>query len=459
MTRLPTVPASFWSRAALRTPTTVRAYGTWPRHLAGLTAASASASATPPKLPPAQYWDEDTVVDFQRSRYKVVSRLGSGGIGQTFKVVELDDHSDERFGTYVAKLVRDPADGEAAIRAYKRVRAYTPHPHLSTIHEIAAVWQPDRFVALMKWVEGQPMQDLTGVLSLYAEDLAEPSVEALARRWLLDLCGALGELHRVGLVHGDVSLKNLIVQGGNVVLTDYDTVTQAGEPARGGTLPYASPQVQARGPVQPSDDLYALAASLFHCLSDQKPFVYGSECRKDLGLNWEGIEGFATLRPFLDRATHPEPERRFPNALAAHRFLDGLEVAQGQAQADQRVPVTSRPAIMTPNQVPWLRNLLSSYPGSRHGNSETRGLDSEFAERTYVETRLDEALLTEIEAGSVNLVILFGNAGDGKTAFLQHLAQRLGLKDIHSCPARLEAQAAQWTSPQGESGWRGRVGG
>ncbi len=359
--------------------------------LAQLTAsAPATAPVTSPDLPPADYWDEDTVVDFQQSRYKIVSRLGRGRIGQTFKVVELDAHSDEKFGTYVAKLVRDAEDGEAAIRAYKRVRAYTTQPHLSTIHEIAPAWEPDHFVALMKWVEGQPLQDLTGVLSLYAEDLGDPTADALAQRWLHDLCGALGELQRVGLVHGDVSPKNLIVQGGNVVLTDYHTVTQAGEAARGGTLPYASPEAQARAGIQPRDDGYSLAASLFHCLTDREPFAYGAERRKDLGLNWEDIEEFDALRPFFDRATHPDTERRFPDALSARRFLEERESETSQPEADQGRPVADTPPSLTPNQVPWLSNLLSSYPGSRHGNSETRGLDSPFAEATYVETRLGD---------------------------------------------------------------------
>ncbi len=428
--------------------------------LAGLTAVAPATAPVTPKLPPAEYWDEDTVVEFQQSRYKIVSRLGRGGIGQTFKVVELDAHSDEKFGTYVAKLVRDSEDGEAAIRAYKRVRAYTTHPNLSTIHEIAPGWEADRFVALMKWVEGQPMQDLTGVLSLYADDLGEPSVVALAQRWLLDLCGALGELHRVGLVHGDVSPKNLIVQGGNVVLTDYDTVIQAGEAARGGTLPYASPEAQARSGILPRDDIYSLAASLFHCLTDRDPFSYGTELRKDLGLNWDGIEGFDALRHFFDRATHPDPEQRFPDALAARRFLAESTSAQGQAHTDQGPPVLASPPTLTPNEVPWLRNLLSSYPGSRHGNRETRGLDSPFAEATYVETRLDETLLAEIEAGEINLVILFGNAGDGKTAFLQHLAQHLGLKDIHSArrvwELRLPNGQQLKVNRDGAAAWEGK---
>lgn len=380
------------------------------------------------QLPAPDYWDEDTVVPFQHSRYKIVGRLGQGGVGQTFKVVELDVHSDEKFGTYVAKVVKHEEDGETALKAYRKVRAYTTHPHLSTIHEIGPEWSANSFVALMKWVEGIPSQDLIGVLPLYAEDIGEASAEQLALRWLIDLSGALGELHRVGLVHGDVSARNIIVQGGAVTLTDYDTATDAGALPRGGTVPYASPAVQGRVAIQCSDDVYALAATFFHILTDCDPFTYGAERRKDRGLNWQAISDFDLLRPFLDRATSPHVEDRFPDALAARQFLLGLRFGD-----DAEAPTEpDAPPILTPNIVTWLHSLLSAYPGSRHGNSETRGLDSEFALATYVETRLDDVLFEEIESGKVSLVILFGNAGDGKTAFLQHLAQRLGIGDVHS---------------------------
>jgi hypothetical protein len=121
---------------------------------------------------------------------------------------------------------------------------------------------------------------------------------------------------------------------------------------------------------------------------------------------------------------------------------------------------TAKPPTLTPNQVPWLSSLLSSYPGSRHGNSETRGLDSPFAEATYVETGLDDTLLGDIEAGEVNLVILFGNAGDGKTAFLQHLAQRLGLPNIHSAKRVWETRLPDGkkikVNLDGAAAWEGR---
>ncbi|HRE19229.1 MAG TPA: hypothetical protein PLW86_19525, partial [Rhodocyclaceae bacterium] len=48
------------------------------------------------------------------------------------------------------------------------------------------------------------------------------------------------------------------------------------------------------------------------------------------------------------------------------------------------------------------------------------------------ETRLDDVLKREIEEDHVKLAILFGNAGDGKTAFLQHLLAALGVPDVHS---------------------------
>lgn len=386
--------------------------------------------AAPPDLPAADYWGEDTVVPFQNSRYKIVGRLGQGGIGQTFKVVELDAHSDEKFGTYVAKVVRDPEKGAAAIRAYRKARAYTTHPCLSTIHEIAPEWEADRFHSLMKWVEGMPLQDLLGVLPLYAEELGETSAEVLPRRWMIDLCNALGELHRVGLVHGDVSPRNIIVRGRDLVLTDYDTVTEAGKPAQGSTVYYSSPAVQAGQAITPSDDVYALAASFFHLLFDREPFLHGADRLKGRGLNWEDSETYPILRPFFDRATHPQAEERFPDAFAASACLKDL--IGGPDAASETSAQDSPTQILGPRSVPWLKNLLSSYPGSRHGNSETRGLDSDFAAATYVETHLDHALLREIEAGDVSLVILFGNAGDGKTAFLQHLAQRLGVQDIHS---------------------------
>lgn len=380
-------------------------------------------------LPAAEFWDEGTVVPFQNTRYEIVSRLGKGGIGQTFKVVELDSKSDELFGTYVAKIIQHEADAVVALRAYRKVRAYTVHRNLSAVHEIAPAWQPNRFVALLRWVEGVPLNDLSGVLELYREEVGEISVEKLALRWIKDLCEALWQLHQVRLVHGDVSPRNIIVEGGNVVLTDYDTVTDQGSPSRTHHAWYASATAESGIAITASDDLFALAASFFHVLHDREPFLFGSSRRKGQGLNWEGTESakMPKLKAFLDRATNPEQSIRFSDARDAMSFLT--------ESIGPNLPssVVSAPLMtLSPQVAERLSVLLSAYPGSRHGNAETRGLDSNFAAQTYVETGLDRVLKQDVKAGAVDLIVLFGNAGDGKTAFLQNLAQEVSGDSIPS---------------------------
>lgn len=420
------------------------------RHTAPVTAPTSN-------LPPAEYWDEDTIVPFQNARYKIVGRLGRGGIGQTFKVVEVDAKSEELYGTYVAKLIHHEEDAESALRAYRKARAYTIHPHLSAIHEIAHEWRADRFAALLKWVEGMPLSDLSGVLNLYAEDLGEASLQSMVLRWLNDLCDGLWQLHRIGLIHGDVSPRNIIVQGGEVVLTDYDTVADAGSKPRSRNPLYASHAVETGAAIQPSDDLFSLAASLFHVIFEREPFVFGAERSKNRGCNWQdvGANGLEKIVAFIQQATSTVVGERFEDARAAMAFLaDKMTISGG-------LPATLLAPVLSAQVAPRLAELLSAYPGSRNGNIETRGLDSAFATATYVETRLDSSLREEVEGGQVALAILFGNAGDGKTAFLQHLLLELGLPEAHSSKGILERRLTDGrllhVNLDGSAAWQGKT--
>ncbi|OYT73416.1 MAG: hypothetical protein CFK52_02285 [Chloracidobacterium sp. CP2_5A] len=74
----------------------------------------------------------------------------------------------------------------------------------------------------------------------------------------------------------------------------------------------------------------------------------------------------------------------------------------------------------------WLSEVQQAYAGSRRGNRETHGLDTDFARQTYVPTGLEEELKAAILKRRYRLAVLCGNAGDGKTALLQRLALLLG---------------------------------
>lgn len=72
---------------------------------------------------------------------------------------------------------------------------------------------------------------------------------------------------------------------------------------------------------------------------------------------------------------------------------------------------------------PYLDQFLMFYSQSDAGNGLTRGLENELARRTYVPTKLDRQLRDAILNRKYRLVILTGNAGDGKTAFIQKLEE------------------------------------
>ncbi|MCX8034319.1 MAG: NERD domain-containing serine/threonine-protein kinase [Thermodesulfovibrio sp.] len=376
-------------------------------------------------------WDEDTIVSFNNKLYRIISKIGSGGIGQAFKVIQINKADNTEMDTYVAKLVNKKEDGIHVINAYKKIRPHINSQNLVFIYEVADEWEENNFIALFKWINGFPLSDLTEVLPLYSEEIGEESTESMLLRWLSDLCDGLGCIHRAGFVHGDVTPNNILVSRANVIITDYDSVCEIGSEPKIFTALYCSPEVQNRMKIEPSDDIYSLASSIYHVLFGKEPFLFGPERDKKRGLNYDGIniDEYPRLIEFLNKAVHPDRSLRFANGHEAKEFISKLIYTEESYEAEPRI---KEKTLTSYNEVPWLKNILRCYPGSIYGNDETRGLDSDFALQTYVETNLDREILIDILNKKVNLVILLGNAGDGKTAFLQNLAKNLSLPIQHS---------------------------
>ncbi len=423
--------------------------------------------------PPARFWTEDQLVHFRDCDYRIVTRLGSGGVGTTFKVVEVDRTTKADLGTYVAKVGHHAESGKRVLEAYRLARSHIGrNPALSAIFEVAREWRENSFIALMTWIAGLPLREFIGVFPLLAEEQQEASSEALALRWLRVMCEALRVLHHNGLVHGDISPRNMIVSGGDLVLTDYDFVSKIGDPLTApGTVLYCPPSYENRASASPADDLYALAASFFHVVFEKEPFIYDGTNAKERGLNWDGTSRaeWPRLAAFLDQATSPDGTLRFASVNEAIAALNNPVSGEGQpppaipqdpAQGDSESEAAVSDTMLREEHVPWLLSLLQSYPGSKWGNPETRGLDTPFAAETYVETTLEETLCRDIRERRVRLVILCGNAGDGKTALLQHLSARLGLGRPASSERILEGKMDDGLvvrmNLDGSAAWQGR---
>lgn len=398
----------------------------------------------------ARYWSEGDLVTFNNQQYRIAGKIGSGSFGSTFKVIQVQDNQD--VGIFAGKVMFEAESGERSLNAYRRVRSHTDRPHLATVFELANQWKDDRFVALLQWVEGRTLHDWFGLIELYAEELGETAA-ALVGRWIISCCEGLSSLHRAGLVHGDISPKNIVEHAGDVSLVDFDLLLAQGEASwSGGTVLYTPETLAIGKPAHCSHDVYALAATLFHVMFEREPFWYGGEKHRELGLNWDGLnrDDWGWIPEFLDKATAASSQERFANAMQALKWIrqdaassrrppeakTGMGKASIEGEAFRAVVAISdrddhdedtNGTIRVANRVEWLSDLLSTYPGSPRGGIETRGLDTAFAHQTYVETTLEADLLEDLKNHKVQLVILCGNAGDGKTAFLQHLSVKLGL--------------------------------
>jgi len=406
---------------------------------AALTECAQDSPVKPEPPPPAttpDLWDEATVRELNGRKYRIVQPLGKGSFGHTFKVEEVNSDGEPVSGPYVAKAIIHAENGAAACRAYGLVRAQTGGSALAGVLEVAPEWRMNEITALLKWVDGEPLDTFTGVLSVLFEDFGFSTFEDGLRQWIIDLLEGLVVLHKAGLVHGDVSARNIIVHESNVTLTDYDLSRREGEASAGGTTMYTAPELDRRGPITRSTDVYALAATLFHVAFEVSPFQHSRGLDKSLGLSWSDTirESIPSLVEFLDKATNPNSSQRFATSDEALAFLTRAALtAEPVSAVDSvlQVPATTAGEFYEAEET-WLMQLLQTHPASRYGNPETRGLDSDFARRTYVEGNLDHHLAQEIRDGAVKLVFLCGNAGDGKTAFLQNLAENLGAPPVTS---------------------------
>ncbi len=276
--------------------------------------------------PAAERWGEGSEIRFRGSTYRVIERLGHGGVGIAFRVAKIRQVDGAVLGEYVAKAVPTEDRGRRAIRSHELAHSHLRHP-LATVFEVAHEWRADSFIALLRWIPGRPLGEFASSSDLRAETFAGLVGEDRVLSWLEDACRALAILHNAGLTHGDVSPGNLIVSERRLVLTDYDCVTEIGErPAFQGSVEYSAPRRTEELAALPSDDIYSLAASFFHALYGRPPFRRQGDLTKELGLSWNPAD--RTTRPrinsFLDTATHPVRARRFGSAGKALRVLDRL---------------------------------------------------------------------------------------------------------------------------------------
>jgi serine/threonine-protein kinase len=206
----------------------------------------------------------NTLID---GRYKVLSKLGSGGMADVFLA------EDEQLGRKVAlkllheRFAADP-DFVERFRREAQAAAGLQHPNVVSVYDRGAYG--DTFYIAMEYLPGRSLKQLI------REDAPVEPIRAIDIT--LQILRAARFAHRRGVIHRDLKPHNVIVDDADQAkVTDFgiaragaSDMTETGSIM--GTAQYLSPE-QAQGlTVREGSDLYSIGVVLYELLTGRVPF-------------------------------------------------------------------------------------------------------------------------------------------------------------------------------------------
>jgi serine/threonine protein kinase len=271
-------------------------------------------------------------------RYRVVERLGRGGMADVYRAEDVV----LRRGVAI-KIFRGGVEREvhlARFRTEVKTLAALTHPHLVALYDaggdVAEPW------CAMEYVNGGSLADREGTMS-----------PQLAARMGQQIGSALSYVHGRGIVHRDVKPSNVLLdRDGGAFLSDFGIarlvdgtrMTQSGLMI--GTAAFLSPE-QVRGlPAGPAVDIYALGLVLLEVLTGVREYpgtaVESAVARlarpprlpEQLGSEWTTLLAEMTAQQPEDRPDSQSVTKRL------RELFDGIEPSDGKA----RVNGTAAPA-------------------------------------------------------------------------------------------------------------------
>ena len=255
---------------------------------------------------------------------------------------ELVLRSNGKFGsTYLGKRVSDsitvvikklnPAlAGEVkALTRFKRESALKlDHPGLVKVFEYF-IFENDHYL-VREFFPGTDLRALPGKRKLNAREIVEAAIK---------VCDALSYIHQFGIVHRDIRPANIIVGDGGVIkLIDLGLAKFPGDdPSEKNpfALIYSPPEqvMNCSEAVNPTSDIYALAISIYECITGKIPFQHGNpEMMMQLMLNMpleKDRKVPAALLEVLARASSkyhfPLPPNKYKRSELVELMLKGQE--------------------------------------------------------------------------------------------------------------------------------------
>ncbi|MGN1108293.1 MAG: serine/threonine protein kinase [Oscillospiraceae bacterium] len=223
-------------------------------------------------------------------KYRILRSLNTAGT-----VTLAENTADGR--KYVLKEL-----AEESVPIYRRISELPPQENLMQVHEI--IRQDGRSTVVCEFVEGQPLDELLDSGRVF------PTLEI--RRITAQLCRAAEHLHQHGIIHRDITPKNIILDENlNLKLIDFDIARQYSgnreqDTTLYGTEGYAPPEQYGFRETRFTADIYAIGMVLKLLLNGCPDCSPAQE---------------VLLRKIAAKCTRFVPEKRYRSAGAVRRAV------------------------------------------------------------------------------------------------------------------------------------------
>ncbi len=283
---------------------------------------------------------DDPLIGQHIGSYRVIGRIGSGGMGTVYKALH------PQIGSRVAikVLASELALGDESVsRFFAEARAANLIRHEGIINVLDMGRLPDGGPYML-------MELLDGTTLAERIEVDGPLSVARCVSLLADVLDALGAAHRAGIIHRDIKPHNVFVTtAGRVKLLDFGVAKLRAPPGslRGGdhnqlvsiattaagvlvgTPHYCSPEQALALPLDARSDLYAVGVMAYEMLTARHPFeaetLYDllrlhieapppSLCQRRADIPFE-------LERWVLRALAKDPDERHPSAEAMRAAL------------------------------------------------------------------------------------------------------------------------------------------
>ena len=258
-------------------------------------------------------------------RYRLVSLLGSGGMGEVYRADDLKLGQPVALKFLPEAFSSDPARLERFFNEVRTARQVT-HQNVCRVHDLGEAGG-QHFLS-MEYVDGEDLASLLRRIGRVPQDKAVQ----IARQ----ICAGLAAAHDQDILHRDLKPANVMLDGrGRARITDFGlaglTESIGKHDVLTGTPEYQAPEQLAGREVTRASDIYALGLVLYELFTGKRPFeaknraelqqLQTSDSITSLTSHVEGLD--PAIESIVMRCLDPDPARRPVTPLAVSAALPG----------------------------------------------------------------------------------------------------------------------------------------